>query len=289
VRDLHDPPPVLWALGDLAPARGAVDRAAPSPDAPLRVAIVGTRRPSPYGARVAGELARTLAHAGAVVVSGMAAGIDAAAHVAALDAGAPSIAVLGTGVDVAYPARHRPLHRRLVAKGLVLSEFPPGAAATAGAFPRRNRLLAALCPLTIVVEAGARSGALITAGHALDLGRAVAAVPGHIDAPEAAGSNALLRDGAHVLTDVGALLELIGVGGGAGDPVARLAHRAATAPVLDGDERVVWEALAVDAPDADALTGRAALPASRCLAALGILELSGLVICDAAGAIRRNR
>ena len=169
--DLSAPPRVLWAIGD-----GAVLR-------PPVIAIVGTRKATPYGLRVTREIAGALARAGACIVSGMARGIDGMAHLAALDAHGSTVAVLGTGVDIAYPAGHRPLHARIRERGLLLSEEPPGAHAGPGSFPRRNRLIAALASITIVVEAGLKSGAKITADDALDLGRTVAAVPGPIDAP----------------------------------------------------------------------------------------------------------
>lgn len=266
LRDLTDAPPALFALGALA--------ALASP----MVAIVGTRNSTPYGERVARELASALARAGVVVVSGMARGIDATAHLAALAACAPTIAVLGTGIDVPYPASHRTLHRRIVAGGLALSERPPGTAAHAGAFPRRNRLIAALGSATIVVEAGARSGALLTAGHALELGRPVAAVPGPIDAPASAGSNELLRDGAVVIASVADALALVG----ATPPVRTLA------PDADADQRAVWNALERGAGDLDTLTARARLPARRCLAAVTALELAGAVECALTGEVRRR-
>jgi len=264
--DLPDAPPHLFALG----ASGGV--AAPV------VAIVGTRDATAYGERVTREIAAGLVRAGACVVSGMARGIDAAAHDAALVAGGRTAAVLGTGIDVPYPAAHRSLHRRIATAGVVISEHPPGAAASPGSFPRRNRIIAALASATIVVEAGHRSGALITAMHALDLGRTVAAVPGPIDSPQSAGSNELLRDGAVVVAAVADALALLGL----------------TAPVRDraveltGDERQVWDALAGGALDLDAIAVRTALPVRHCLAAVTALELGGAVECALTGEIRRR-
>lgn len=181
-------------------------------EAPRRhVAIVGTREASPYGIRVAERLAEACARAGLVVVSGLARGIDAAAHRAALGAGGLTVGVQGTGVDVPYPASHRTLHQALVRSGTVISEMEPGTSATPGCFPRRNRLIAALCQVTVVVEAGFKSGAINTASQALELGRTVAAVPGRIDEERSAGANLLIRDGAQVLTDVDDLLGLYGL------------------------------------------------------------------------------
>lgn len=268
LRDLPDPPPLLFARGH----RQWLARASPV------VAIVGTRRATAYGERVARELAASLARAGALVVSGMARGIDAAAHLGALGAGGRTAAVLGTGIDIAYPAAHRPLHARLGAEGLLLSEVPPGERANGGSFPDRNRVIAALAAVTIVVEAGERSGALITAGKALELGRVVAAVPGPIDAPQSAGSNQLLRDGAQVIASVEDALALAGL---------TLPPRG-PAPDVTGPDRVVWEALARGASDVDTLATTTALPAREVLAALTRLELAGAVECALTGEVRRR-
>ncbi len=264
--DLADPPPVLYSSGSLAMATPPV------------VAIVGTRTATAYGERVTREIAGALARGGACVVSGMARGIDGAAHRAALAVGGRSAAVLGTGVDVAYPAAHRALHAELGRSGLLLSELPPGERADGGSFPRRNRIIAALAAVTIVVEAGARSGALITASHALELGRTVAAVPGPIDSPQSAGSNELLRDGAVVIASVADALALAG-----------LSAPARSEPtLLTPSERAVWSALASGAVDMDGLATRAQLPAAVCMAAVTTLELNGWVECALTGEIRRR-
>jgi DNA protecting protein DprA len=197
--ELSRPVAGLWYLGDAGALAGAPFR---------HVAIVGTREASPYGIRVAERLAAACAESGLVVVSGLARGVDAGAHRAALLAGGSTIGVQGTGVDVPYPASHRSLHEALVTRGTVLSEMEPGTLATPGCFPRRNRIIAALCQVTVVVEAGYKSGAINTAGQALELGRTVAAVPGRIDEERAMGSNRLIRDGAQVIGDVEDLLNL---------------------------------------------------------------------------------
>lgn len=266
LRELPNPPPVLFAIGNVTLLR-----------APC-VAIVGTRRATSYGERVTAELAAALARAGATVVSGMARGIDGAAHRAALAAGGATAAVLGTGVDVAYPVAHRALHAEIGARGVLLSEELPGDHASGGSFPKRNRMIAALARATIVVEAPHRSGALITSDIALQLGRDVAAVPGPIDVPQNAGANALLRDGAIVISDVADALALVGLSG----PAAR-SHAPADATL-----RAVWDALDAPAPDLDALAARAALPARRCLAAVTALELQGAIECALTGEIRRR-
>jgi DNA processing protein len=263
---LADPPSVLYAIGNLDLLR-----------APC-IAIVGTRRATSYGERVTAEIAAALARAGATIISGMARGIDGVAHRAALSAGGATAAVLGTGVDVAYPAAHRALHEEIAARGLLLSEELPGDRASGGSFPKRNRLIAALARATIVVEAPHRSGALITANDALLLNRDVAAVPGPIDVPQSAGSNLLLRDGAIMINDIADALALAGVSA----PVARSAAPA------DATLLAVWNALDAPAPDLDSLASRAELPARRCLAAVTVLELEGSIECALTGEIRRR-
>ena len=243
-----------------------------------RVAIVGTREATSYGERVTRELAGALARAGACIVSGLARGIDAAAHRAALAAGGRTVAVLGTGVDVAYPVGHRGLHAEIAERGLLLAEQPPGSRAHKGSFPRRNRIIAALARLVIVVEAPWRSGALNTAAHADELGRVVAAVPGPIDAPASAGANALLRDGAQVIGTIGDALALAGL---SGSPA-----RSRVEP--EGDARTVWLALADGALELEAIVATTRLPAGRCLAAVSALELAGAVECEITGEIRRR-
>ena len=260
-------PPLLWALGHTHLLRSTI------------VAIVGTRRATVYGERATADIASALARAGATIASGMARGIDAAAHIAALSCpGGATIAVLGTGVDVAYPSAHRALHEQIASVGLLLSEELPGDRANGGSFPKRNRIIAALARLTIVCEAPERSGALITADYARDLSRDYAAVPGRIDSLQSLGSNRLLRDGAHVIADVDDALGLIHAA------PSRRAQPSFDVP----DERAVWDALADGPADIDTLTARAGLAARACLAAVTSLELRGLVDCALDGDIRRR-
>jgi len=264
--DLADPPPCLFARGNLELLHRPI------------VAIVGTRGSTLYGERVTREIAAALARSGATILSGLARGIDGVAHRAALDAGGGTAGVLGTGIDVAYPRSHVELHERMTRDGLLLSEELPGEAATGGSFPKRNRIIAALARATIVVEAPARSGALITASQALSLGRAVAAVPGPIDSPHSAGSNALLRDGAIVVTDVPDALVLAG-----------LSPPSARPPMLDTSAELgVWRALGQGPLNLDALAARTSLPARDCLAAVTALELRGAVECTLTGEVRRR-
>jgi len=189
LRDLSAPPSVLFALGrtELLQDPG--------------VAIVGSRRATAYGRRVARRLGARLAGEGRCVVSGMAMGIDAAAHRGALPG--PTAAVLGSGVDVVSPPRNERLYRAIVEKGVAVSEYAPGVRAEPHHFPTRNRIIAALAADVVIVEASRRSGALITAGIALDLGREVHAVPGPIDRPTSEGTNRLIADGAGVIVDAG--------------------------------------------------------------------------------------
>ena len=204
------------------------------------VAIVGTRRPSPYGTEVAYALGRGLGAAGVTVVSGLALGIDATAHRGCLDGSGSAVAVLACGPERAYPRRHRRLHEQVAERGLVFSELPPGTQAQRWSFPARNRIMAGLARLTVVVEAADPSGSLITADFARDLGRTVAAVPGRVTARMAAGTNGLLRDGAVPVTSTEDVLdELFGVGhapGAAAGPGPAPPVDAALRDVLDAVE-----------------------------------------------------
>jgi DNA processing protein len=202
-----DAPAMLHVAGDVARLAALAARDAPA------VAVVGARRAGAEGIEIARGLGRGLAAAGVTVISGMALGIDAAAHAGALEAGGPTITVLAGGADVAYPASKRSLHRELVRTQAAISEMPPGFKPFRWCFPARNRTIAGLASMTIVVEAAERSGSLITADFAQELGRAVAAVPGSVTSPRYTGSNALLRDGALVIRDAqDALDEALGIG-----------------------------------------------------------------------------
>jgi DNA processing protein len=173
------------------------------------VAIVGSRRATSYGREVARSLGNELGSAGVVVVSGLAFGIDACAHRGALDAGAPTVAVLGCGPDVAYPAAHRGLWRRIAEEGAVLSELPPGAVPWRWTFPARNRIMAALAGMTVVVEAAARSGSLVTARLASESGRRLGAVPGPVTSRASGGPNSLLSEGAVVVRGAADVLDAL--------------------------------------------------------------------------------
>lgn len=200
LRDLHDPPPLLYVKGrlDLLHARG--------------LAVVGSRHATPQGLADATRFSHALSDAGLVIVSGLALGIDGAAHRGGLDGRAGTVAVIATGADLVYPARHRTLAHEIAARGAIVSEWPLGTPARAAHFPQRNRLIAALALGALVVEAAPRSGSLITARLANELGRDVFAMPGSIHAPLAQGCHALIRDGAKLTTTPLDVLEEYGLG-----------------------------------------------------------------------------
>ncbi|HEX3805858.1 MAG TPA: DNA-processing protein DprA [Gaiellaceae bacterium] len=255
LRTIHDPPPGLFVRGGAALT--LLDRPC--------LAIVGARVCSPYGTAVALTLGRELAAAGAVVISGLARGIDAAAHRGALDAG-ETVAVLGCGIDRDYPRAHAGLAASIAQRGLIVSEYPPGVEPAPWRFPARNRIVAGLADATVVVEARERSGALITADLALDEGREVLAVPGEITSHLSDGTNALLRLGATPATSVADVLAVLGLE--AEPPVP---------PPLEQRLASVHAAVA-DAPAAaDEVAQRTGLAVGEVAAALAELELLGLV------------
>lgn len=231
------------------------------------VAVVGARRASSYGLELARTLGRGLSAAGVTVVSGMALGVDSAAHAGALEAGARTVTVLAGGADVPYPPSKRSLHARLRQEAVVLSEMPPGFRARRWCFPARNRIIAALARLTVVVEAAPRSGALITAGVARELGREVGAVPGRATTRLAAGTNALIADGAHLISSAQDALD---VACGVGARQAPASRRDALEPELESVLAAVEAGR--DTPAALASTREQARAA---LAALTELELRG--------------
>ena len=261
LRQIPDPPLVLAVRGTLV----AEDD--------IAIAVVGARRASEYGRRVAGELASDLARSGVTVVSGLAAGIDAAAHRGALAAGGRTIAVLGTGIDRIYPSWHAGLAAEIVCRGALVTEFPCGAPPLAFHFPRRNRVISGLACGTVVVEAAEESGSLITAQHAVEQGRDVFAVPGPLG-PGHRGPHRLIREGATLVT--GAEDILAGLGR---DLVARLAaaRAAAAETTLTTDERRVLAGVGTDGGHVDEVIRRAGLPAAHALETLLALELRGLV------------
>ena len=281
--DLRDPPPFLFALGDVAALE------APG------LAVVGTRRATPGGERTAYRIGAAVARAAGCLVSGMARGIDGAAHRGALDAGGLTVAVLGGGVDVPYPVMHRALYDAIIARGVAISEAVPGAPPVAGAFPRRNRIIAALGRAVVVVEAGTRSGARITADAAIDIGRPLGAIPGSIDAPQCVGSNLMLRNGATLITDPTDALMLAGLSPSPGSD-ARSREALAWEPRVDSrdaardrDEEAVLDAVRRGAGDVVEVSRLTSLAPRTIGAALVALELAGHLWTDHAGGIRLAR
>jgi DNA processing protein len=253
-----DPPTVLWTRGDAAHfSRPAV-------------AVVGSRAATPTGLLMAGRLARELAAAGLTVVSGLARGIDAEAHKAALDEGGVTVAVLGSGVDHIYPREHAPLAARVQERGVVVSELLPGTPPDAHHFPRRNRIISGLSVATVVVEASERSGSLITARAALDQGRDVLAVPGNPASGRYRGCHALIKNGARLVETVEDVLEEIGW--------VRFRQSAPQPACNSLKTHRLAAAMAIGEPyTVDDLSERTGLAARDVIADLGALELSGLV------------
>jgi DNA processing protein len=265
---IHDPPRRLYLRGD-----GSIEMLS-RPAA----AVVGTRSCSSYGAQVARRLGRELAAAGVTVVSGLARGIDAEAHRGALEAGGPTVAVLGCGIDRDYPRSNASLARRVAEVGLLVSEYEPGVEPAPWRFPARNRIIAGLAAATVIVEARAKSGALITADFALEDGREVFAVPGEITSALSRGTNELLRLGAAPLVEANDVLAALGL-------EEAPARRAAPLSEQAGHLR---ELLADRSASIDELIERSGLAADAVAAALVELELAGEAVC-AEGIYRAGR
>lgn len=262
---IHDPPPIMYYKGDEAFLGG------------VAVGAVGTRRPTAYGEEVARHICRPLAAAGVTIVSGMARGIDTCAHRAALEVGGATIAVLGCGADVVYPPENEGLYREIAARGVVVSELPPGSPPEAANFPRRNRIIAGLARGVVVLEAGEKSGALITARLAADEGREVFAVPGSIFSPAGEGCRALINGGALAVASAEDILRALApqleVSPSAG-PSLPLFDPAALGP----DENALWDHISGEAVAADDLAAAAGWDPARAAAALLNLEIEGLIV-----------
>ncbi|UCF41697.1 MAG: DNA-processing protein DprA [Gemmatimonadota bacterium] len=268
LRTIPESPTLLFALGRLE----LLQRAA--------VAIVGSRRHTRYGAEACRHFAGGLARAGLVVVSGMARGLDAVAHAACLDAGGGTVGVLGNGLGVVYPAANRALYERVAREGCLVTEFPPGERPNAGSFPRRNRVISGLARATLVVEAGSRSGALITAGCALDQAREVLAVPGPVTSPLSVGCNRLVRSGAKPALDLDDVLEEYGL-------AAEAAPELRIPADLSDAERRLLNVLAAGECHPDGLAESVGAPVADTLAVLTGLEIRGLVEQDPGKVFRR--
>ncbi|MCA9271067.1 MAG: DNA-processing protein DprA, partial [Planctomycetales bacterium] len=277
--EIPDAPPLLFARGRLAPQDG------------VAIAIVGSRHATGYGKTVAERLASGLARAGFTIVSGLARGIDAAAHRGALDAGGRTIAVLASGVLSIYPPEHDGLANEVASSGAVVSEHPPLAKPLAGTFPQRNRIITGLCLGVIVVEATQRSGALISARHAMEQNREVFAVPGRIDQRTSQGCHRLIRDGARLVESVDDVLEELGPLAeaavvGEGDSQRTLRHPAELK--LNDQERKVLDAIELAPTSIDRVAESSGLPIGRVLSTISVLEVRKLVARVSGSQVQRR-
>lgn len=266
LHEIADPPGVLFMRGSLLPSDN------------LAVAIVGTRHATNYGKDQAEKLASGLARAGFTIVSGLARGIDAAAHRAAIAVGARTIGVLGSGVMNIYPPEHEELSEQVIAHGALLSEYPPQSPPLAGAFPQRNRIVTGMSVGVVVVEAALRSGALISARHAMEQGRDVFAVPGRVDSRTSQGCHQLIRDGAKLVECVDDVLEELGP---LPNPVPRSdgqgeIHHPAELQ-LNEQEQAVLQAIGQDPTSIDSIIAASGLQVQRVLATVSVLEMRKLV------------
>lgn len=258
--EIYDPPPVIFYKGQLKSA----DK--------LSVAIVGTRKPSPYGLVVAEKLAKDLTALGITIISGMARGIDSAAHRGALTGGARTIAVLGCGPDVVYPKENKKLMDEIMNNGAVVSEFPPGTQPEAWRFPVRNRIISGLSQATLVVEAAERSGALITADFALEQGRDVMAVPGNVVNPLSRGPHRLIKQGARLIEGAGDVLDELGM-----EKLFPAQTGAVTSKMkISAEEETLYGLLSLNPVSLDELIMRSGFLPQKVMAALMYLEIKGL-------------
>jgi DNA processing protein len=263
--EIYDPPAILFRKGTWNPANQ------------IAIAIVGTRHASNYGIRQAERIASGLARAGVTIVSGLARGIDAAAHRGALSAGGETLAVLGGGLLNMYPPEHADLANQIVAQGCLLSEMPPLSAPRSSSFPRRNRIISGICLGVVVVEAAERSGSLITARHAMEQNREVFAVPGSVELRVSKGPHQLIRDGATLVETIDDILEQLG-------PLIKpikmqddtVVHNPAELQ-LDDQQRVILDAIDVEPTAIDTIVNRTELPVNRVLASISILEMRHLI------------
>jgi DNA processing protein len=259
LRELEQPPPVLYLRGQLLP------------EDEWAVAVVGTRRMTAYGRQIAEDVAGTLARNGITVISGLARGVDSISHLATLNAGGRTIAVLGCGLDRIYPPENRSLSEQIVASGALVSDYPPGTPPDASNFPPRNRLISGLSLAVVIVEAGKTSGALITAGFAADQGREVFAVPGNITAPGSQGTNRLIQDGAQPLLNPEQILESL--------ELTMVAEHRTARVILPADavETQLLEVLSLEPLHIDEIRTRTEIPIDKVTATLALMELKGMV------------
>ena len=280
---IEDPPPMLYLLGQTR-LLGAAQAATPTGWPERALAIVGSRNPTPQGAQNARQFAKALAGAGLAIVSGLALGVDGAAHEGALAACADegqgaarlvTLAIVGTGLDRVYPRQHRALAHRIAAQGLIASEFPLGTPPLPGNFPKRNRLIAGLARGTLVVEAAPQSGSLITARLAAEQGKEVFAIPGSIHSPQSRGCHALIRQGAKLVETAQDVLEELRWPQPAATTPASSAEPAPPAEPAHPDDAALLAALGADPASLDALQARTGLDTPTLQARLLTLELAG--------------
>ncbi len=263
LKSIDDSPIVLYVRGKI-----------PTEDQP-KIAVVGSRISSLYGQRIAKVISADLARVGVTIVSGMARGIDTAAHEGALEVNGTTLAVLGSGLSYIYPPENKKLAERILKKGALISEFSMDISPEPKNFPIRNRIISGLSRAVLVAEAREKSGALITADIALEQGRDVFAVPANIDSTKSKGSNSLLKQGAKFVTDAADILEELGFSpSAAAEPDIQNGD---TAKSLDGDEKKVWSFLDSEPIAMDELLERASIPANRVMMALSFLEMKKLV------------
>lgn len=258
LKEIDQSPPVLYVRGEL------------SVSDEIAVAVVGTRRVTKYGRQIAEEVAAGLAQNGVTVISGLARGIDAIAHQAALDVGGRTLAVLGSGVDRIYPPEHRRLAERIVEQGALISDYPLGTQPDATNFPPRNRIISGLSLAVVVVEAGEKSGALITASFAADQGRDVFAVPGNLHAPQSVGTNRLIQKGAFPYMGVADILETLNITGRVQQTSARQVLPA------DANEARLLQQLSEQPIHVDELSRLCCMPIAQVSSTLAMMELKGL-------------
>ena len=259
LKQIDQPPPILYLRGNI------------TPEDTWAVAIVGTRAVTAYGRQVTDEIATILAHNGVTIVSGLARGVDAVAHSAALKAGGRTLAVLGSGVDRIYPPEHRSLAEKIMTQGAVISDYAPGTPPESANFPPRNRIISGLSLAVVVIEAAESSGALITASFAADHGREVFAVPGNIFAPQSKGTNRLIANGAKPLLAVNDILEAL--------DLTRNIERREIRKALPTDptEAALFQLIGAEPLHVDEIRAQTGLPIDRVSATLAMMELKGMV------------
>lgn len=259
LKTIDHPPPVLYYKGNIDCLDG------------YTFAVVGTRRPSAYGRQVANELVGFLVHNGITVVSGLARGIDSIAHRTAVDSGGCTVAVMGCGVDIIYPPEHRELSNKILQSGAIISDYAPGTQPEGVNFPPRNRIISGLSMACVIIEAGDRSGALITSEFAVNQGREVFAVPGTIYAPQSKGTNRLIRDGAIPLNDFKDILELLNL-----SQISQYRYAQKILPENE-IEMLLMETIRSEAMQIDEIKSITGLSMEKVSAALVMLELKGLI------------